>query len=49
VETSTYHEQNYDDISLEIEQVFEDIKPEIKGKMLMVHEPVRDTTDKKPE
>jgi hypothetical protein len=53
VDTGPDPEQDSDDISpdaeLVPEQVPQDIKPEIKGKMLMVQEPVRDTTDKKPE
>jgi hypothetical protein len=53
VDTGPDPEQDSDDISPDTEQVpeqiLQDIKPEIKGKMLMVHEPVRDTTDKKPE
>jgi hypothetical protein len=53
VDTGPDLDQDSDDISPNTKQVPEqipqDIKPEIKGKMLMVHEPVRDTTDKRPE
>jgi hypothetical protein len=44
-------EQDSDDITpyaeLAPEQVPHDVKPEIKGKMLMMQEPVRETIDKK--
>jgi hypothetical protein len=51
VETGLDLEQDFEDISIKTlhapNQVLQDIKPEIKWKMLMVNEPVRDTTDKK--
>jgi hypothetical protein len=49
VDTSLDLEQDFEDISLETEQILEDIKPNIKGKILMVHKPVKDTTNEKLE
>jgi hypothetical protein len=46
-------EQDSNDITLDAEltpeQVPHDVKPEVKGKMLMMQEPVRETIDKKYE
>jgi hypothetical protein len=53
VDTGPDPEQDFEETGPETEhvpeQVLEETKPEAKGKMLMVHEPVKDIIDDKPE